>query len=133
MSRCYPGTIEIPTPYPQEVQRWYPTTANPYPMSFAGSPSPTNQVYVYYNDSTFLQGLNPVAGPIMFPAVVKERPLCDFDKSKAVQVMINGVPYTEVKTRNEKVVLAYPMHHSIPGPFQQSFINLKSGIRTYMY
>ena len=129
MQRCYPGTIEIPTPYPREFQRWEPTIANPYPMSFAGAPSPTNQILVSYQDETFLQGLNPVTGPIMFPS---NAPLCNFNKSKAVQVMVNGVPYEEVKLK-KNVRLAYPMHHSVPGPYLQSYINLTNGTRTYMY
>jgi len=59
--------MQHPRRYPQNVQIWRGTSTFPYPMNFTDAPSFGHQVLVNYNGQSFLQGLNPVMGPLMFP------------------------------------------------------------------
>ena len=59
--------MQYPRRYPQNVQLYKATRQFPYPMNFTDAPSFGSQVLVNYNGQSFLQGLNPVMGPIMFP------------------------------------------------------------------
>lgn len=85
--------MELPQPYDPLYQRWFPTTTNPYPMNFVQAPSATHQLLINYKNDTFLQGLHPVKGPFMYP-------------------------YRPPQT----ACIAYPVTHSIPGPYLQSYI-----------
>lgn len=108
MSYLQKDCIEPVYPAPANLQRWMPTTQNPYPMNFVQAPSPTNQTLVYYNGKPHLQGLSTSSGPIMFPS------------REPNNHPNNG--WERKHQSNSKI--AYPTTHSIPGPFLQSYIAL---------
>jgi hypothetical protein len=95
MNQDYPT---YPVRYPDNVQVWFSTPQNPYPMNFMQAPSYGHQVLVNYQGQSMLQGLSTIRGPFMFPV------------------------------RNQ---IAYPITHSIPDPYQQSFINAAGVGRRY--
>lgn len=88
-----------PRPYPPTAQIYQPTARNPYPMNFMQAPSYGHQVLVNYRNQPMLQGLSTIRGPFMFPA------------------------RTEFIYPNESR-LPYPLTHSIPDPFQRTYISL---------
>lgn len=59
--------MSYPISYPQHVQKWNPTSQNPYPMNFVQAPSSEHQIMVTFNGQPYLQGLSTVRGPFMFP------------------------------------------------------------------
>jgi hypothetical protein len=61
--------MQYPRRYPNNIQLYKATKKFPYPMNFTEAPSFGDQVLVNYNGQSFLQGLNPVTGPIMFPVL----------------------------------------------------------------
>jgi len=63
MPARYQDDIEIPTPYPPQMQKY----STLYPDNFVMAPNPYYQSLVYYNGKPMLQGLSRVSGPIMFP------------------------------------------------------------------
>jgi len=95
--------IQYPERYPEIDQLWYSTPLTPYPMNFVQAPSAYNQVLVQYQGQPMLQGLSTVRGPFMYP--------------------VNAPCY---RRRNywHNPAIVYPMTHSIPGPFLQTYINL---------
>ena len=117
MSYLYEDNIEKPIPYPDHMQRWMPTTQQPYPMNFVQAPSPSNQTLVYLNGRPYLQGLSQSSGPIMFP--VRET---NCDPKTAWEHKHTSYPKGYCTGRNSAIV--YPTTHSIPGPFLQSYIAL---------
>jgi len=119
MNYSYINNVQQAEACPPVMQRWMPTTQNPYPMNFVQAPSPTHQVLVQYNGQSYLQGLSINKGPVMYPTR---------------EVNCNPVNAWEHKhTTRPKCcpAVVYPTTHSIPGPYLQSYIALPR--RQYPY
>lgn len=89
---------KYPIRYPDSLQTY--RSNAPYPMNFMQAPSFDHQILIEYGDQTALQGLSTVRGPFMFP-----------------------VRQEIIYPRGNYLQPAYPVTHSIPGPYQQNYIN----------
>ena len=123
--------VEIPQRYPNDLQRWLPSTTQPYPMNFSQAPSPQHQNLVDYKGQRFLQGLSPNTGPYLYPDCRKI-----IISGNNLNQQSNNLSKIQSKHNNSaiprsKSVIAYPTTHSIPGPYLQSYINLPR--KTYPY
>lgn len=95
---------------------WTPTLQRPYPMHFVQAPSKSNQLLIYYNGKPQLQGLSTSSGPIMYPS--KE---VDYKSSNDYKCQIYP----------KKTSVQYPITHSIPGPYLQSYIVIPNKMYSY--
>jgi len=93
---------QYPTRYPDRFQLY--KSSAPYPMNFMQAPSFENQILIDYGGQPMLQGLSTIRGPFMFPVRAQVPQLSQ---------------------------LAYPITHSIPGPYQQSYINKMGSYSNY--
>lgn len=83
-------------------------------MNFMDAPSPTHQINVIYNGRPMLQGLDTVRGPMLFPNNrLSENRCANRYPSSRYPYGFGGLP-----------PLVYPITHSYPSPYQQSFIML---------
>ena len=126
--------LELPERYPNDLQRWMPSTYQPYPMNFSQAPSAQHQVSVSYQDQPFLQGLSPNTGPYMYPDCRKivisgATPIGFTQNLSKIQSKHQYQPSSGLC---KKSAIMYPTTHSIPGPYLRSYINIPRG-RTYPY
>ena len=116
--------IEQPQRCPNNLQRWMPSTYQPYPMNFNQAPSNQHQILVKYQGQPFLQGLSPNTGPYLYQSKIQSKHQSQPHGEDTCVINKQHTPKSSA--------IMYPTTHSIPGPYLQSYINIPHG-RSYPY